>query len=539
MMYRRSGCLLVSLCLGLTIAGNISCSTEPATGNVESNESSSADGVSNTSKREGSNMDGGSSVPSTDGMSDPTDDSPNSDATSDRKDDTLSESPRDGGRDGFESTDTDQSEEADGEMIADANDGSSNERDAGEDADVSADPKDATDAGEALDDTQTADDTSTPRDPDTGGARADTQLEDSGSRRDSFRTGDAHDARDASPRDARQTRPDGQLIGDGGSGGVDARPPDATMQPDADARSMPPRNPSLIYVDDSDRLVYLDNQRNKYTTGVQGDIRALGPSLYYDQDSIREIPYAIADGNDGPSLKVVDLTGNVSTLDKDIMGYTSHGRLGVADVNDNQDQDIIYPDDNKSLAAIDQSTGQRELVRTGKNGNNAKPAAFMGAIDDNNDGIEELYWIGTSSNVKYVTQSNLKRIQTPNGGFHVGSNNNIGVGAPRDLNANGETNWAMVNGSNNPGLVPAGGGSFQTLNTQNNATKTPVAFGDVAGDLREEVIFIDSNGKIRYVSTKNPGQSSAAQLLQVQGNDVSADPQVGLVSGYTAFGERL
>ena len=349
-------------------------------------------------------------------------------------------------------------------------------------------------------------------------------------------------AQDGVGDDALARAETGVRDGSTSDGGRDARLDGASRDATGtrpDARKPRWRRPALIYVDDSDRLAYLDTRRIKHTVGVTGDIRAIGPSLHYDTDGIREIPYAIADGSGGPALKVVNLEGDVQMLDPNVMGYTNYGRLGVADVDNDIAYDVVYPDDDKSLVSIDRNSSSSTIVKNGTNGNDAKPAAFMGTIDADGNGKQELYWIGTSSNVKYVTESNLKTIRFPGGGFHVGSNNNVGVGAPRDLDNDGDTHWAMIDGSNNPGLVPAGGGSFQSLNTQGRAVKTPIAFGDVVGGPREEVLFVDTNGTIRYVSTKNPGQSSPAKLLRIRGRTIQADPDVGLVSGYTALGERL
>lgn len=298
--------------------------------------------------------------------------------------------------------------------------------------------------------------------------------------------------------------------------------------------------PTLIYVKSTNNeLVYLDRNFSERSTGVTGDIRALGPSMHFDGDGIREIPYAIADGSGGPALKVVDLTGSVTRVDKNIMGYTNYGRLGVADVNNDGDLDIVYPNEDKALNYASSASSQTQIVKTGTNGVDAKPAAFMGAIDGDNNGREELYWIGTSSNVKYITQSSLQKIQFPSGGFHVGSNNNIGVGAPRDVNNDGDFSWAQINGSNNPGLVPETGGSFSSLNTSNQAVKAPIGFADVTSNSREEVVFVDTNGDLRWVTTKNPGTSSKLNYLKVGGSRVSVHKDVGVVSGTTAFRERL
>jgi len=393
--------------------------------------------------------------------------------------------------------------------------------DAGSDSSETTDASDASgdsrasDSGDAVED----DGGSSPSDAD--GSAKDTMLADVSADGD----GDS------------QSNLDGGADSDGG-GTADSNG-DGTV--DSDGDTFQTARPALIYVDKTGSLAYLDSNLKKYTVGVSGDIRAIAPSLFYDGDGIREIPYAIADGSGGFSLKVVDLTGSVTTLDKNIMGYTNYGRLGVADVDNDGDNDVLYPNDNKALNYIDHgSSGPTKIVKNGKNGTDAKPQAFMGAIDSDSNGNHELYWIGTGSNVKYVVQPNLQTIKQPTSGFHIGANNNVGVGAPRDLNRNGNYDWAQVDGSNNPGLVPESGGSFQVLNNKGIAAKTPIAFGDVAGGAREEVIFVDMNSdKLRRVSTKNPGTSAKAKVLKVNGNAIRARSEVGVVSGYTAFRERV
>ncbi|MFB6264489.1 MAG: FG-GAP repeat domain-containing protein [Bradymonadaceae bacterium] len=288
----------------------------------------------------------------------------------------------------------------------------------------------------------------------------------------------------------------------------------------------------FAFVADSGELsYYLHGAGDVRTTGVSGaeEIRALGPPIDFDADGTTEIPYVREDGTNAPALKLVGVKGRIETLASNVMSGPSTGRLGQADFDADGRPDIVYPNANKALAYMDGDTLPTQIVETGKNGNNAKPRAILGAVDLNGDGTEEIYWVDSSSNVKYISLASPKTIRHATWSVSIGSNNNVGGGPPRDFGGNGTHAWTIVDSSNQPSLA-AGPGDSKTVLTQNPiGAKTPITAADVAGGSRAEAVFIDTQMKIRYVPTNTDTAPHASSVLKVDGSAVQADTRHGIV----------
>lgn len=380
------------------------------------------------------------------------------------------------------------------------------------DADIISDTgPDVSDTGRDVRDTGGANDTGdTEPDADSGDV---TPTDSSGT------DGDALDAADV--RDAAETTGDSDTgMGDGGDTGG-------------------PATPEVIFVQPSGDLAFLSESGAVRKTGAGGDIRAIGPGLDHDADAVVEIPYVVDDGTDEPALKVVEVpTGTETVLDPDVMGNTSWSRLGVADLNDDQTLDVVFPDDNNSLAYYSDASGQtKQIVKNGMGGTSADPSAIMAAVDKDGDGKEEVYWLDNSSNVKYVEQGALNQIQSPS--FpSIGSNSSDGVGSARDVDSDGTFWWAYIDGSSHPMLRELSGNSSRKVSSGQLA-KAPVALGDVDGGSRLEVVGVGTNGHLQYAPTSGSATPASLSPVKSGGTKIPANKTVGVVSGQTLFSARV
>jgi hypothetical protein len=293
----------------------------------------------------------------------------------------------------------------------------------------------------------------------------------------------------------------------------------------------------LIFVDDEERLTVLEPGGSLRHVGPRGGIRAIGPSLHYDRDGVREIPYVQTDGTDAPALRVVDVGGgDRTTLDPDVMGYVSHGKLGVADLDGDAAPDVVYPDTDKSLARVDRNTPPTRIVKTGtKEGNDAKPWSIVGTIRKR--GQQRIYWVDTGSNLKWIARSTPTHIRQPDVD-NVGTNANAGIGDYYQRGRAGKVWLGRITGGNDVEMVrpwgktSEGKGHRIELTTDVTATKAPSGFADVAGNKRPELLFVDTSGRLRRVATRpGPAPYDEAPVVRADGEAVRVSPALGVVPG--------
>lgn len=298
-------------------------------------------------------------------------------------------------------------------------------------------------------------------------------------------------------------------------------------------------HPELIFVDDSGRLTMVDESFRTHRPGVSGDIRAVGPSLHFDWDGQREIPYVKPDGSDGPALYVIDMDGtDRKVVDPNVMGYTTYGRIGVGDYDEDGHPDLLYPNDDKSLYRADYDSAPTQIVKVGKSqGNDAKPWSVLGASCPSGQG--RAYWVDNSSNLKWTPRSGPKDVRqsTLN---NIGTNNNAGAGDIRRLKSpDKESRWlARITGGNKPEIVQLPGpnavnGGKRTALASVTAQKVPPAFAEFDDGTGSDLVFVGQSGDLHHVEAV-PGAapvSAPSTLVDASGNTLRARSDIGVVPG--------
>jgi len=241
------------------------------------------------------------------------------------------------------------------------------------------------------------------------------------------------------------------------------------------------------------------------------DARVVGPlAVNLDDDPEGEIPYVNSSG----SLNVVDINGEdrqlvdgaQSDFSKLAVGRWQDSRLSVFYVND-------------STNNIDRVTarGRRETVAT------VTADAVGGIADIDGDGNDELVYGGDSPGGISDTVNYVDDDGTAEGtGVSYGVNGSaVGLGEPANFNGSQGDRVPIVDGSNNIVLVGAGGETEQLTST-GSAAKAPLAALDWDADSRPEILYVESNGNLRFLDDVTRA-NSITTVFDPSGNDVPAD----------------
>ena len=297
-------------------------------------------------------------------------------------------------------------------------------------------------------------------------------------------------------------------------------------------------DPALVYVQESTGdLTVVASDGTKVDTGVTGgtDIKAIGPSVDYDDDGTLEIPFVKTDGSNGPSLRVVDIaTGTETTLVADTKNQ--FGKLAVGDFDQDGNPDIFYTTANSGVGRVDADTEPTQLVSSDSD-YDAKPKAYLGSVDATGDGVRDVIWFDTSSAVKYLNRSDPDDIEALTFSTTPGSNFNTGIGEPVDFDGDGDVRAPVIDGSTNPRLLDPRGSNDLQLTGDQPGIKTTVGTADVVGDTRPELLFLDGNSVVNYIETDT--NDAPYGVLTIDGNSYDAAEEPGIATGKTSVTDRL
>jgi hypothetical protein len=246
---------------------------------------------------------------------------------------------------------------------------------------------------------------------------------------------------------------------------------------------------------------------------------ALGPpGTDLTGDGLNDLPYIDSSGN----LNITDSKGNTQTLvdtsdssnpaqDKTLMSVTQWNGSGTCVFYANENNDKIYRVD---------KNGVTTEVAAPSNG----AQAVMGTGDIDGDGTEELLFADGSQQVRYIEPGgNIEKLS----GGGAGSSNGIGVGQPPDFDNDGTVRAVIIDGSNNVKIV--GEAESNKTFTGTSAKKGPVTTADVDDDGDLEIVYVGSNGYLKYVD--NPlGSATIETLRDKDGNKISGNGDLGVVS---------
>lgn len=314
--------------------------------------------------------------------------------------------------------------------------------------------------------------------------------------------------------------------------------------------------PEIIYVTDSGDIgVLFIGRKNliKRELGVPNKVQALGPSLYFDDDEHREIPYVEQSG-ESYALKTVELSDSqgFGFLSVDVE-YSDSSRIGVADFDDDCRPDLVWADsiqsgDSDPTPAVRRIDANDPATPTIVAEPNTQPWAVMGAIDPQGtgqntpDGNEDLYWYDTAGEGKFVEDDSNGTVEDAEEKFaSVGSSDSSpGVGGPAWLAEFDKTVFPIVDSDNNPARLTAKTPQLVPLDNQGTAVAAPVGTGDVDRDGRPEVVFVGDGGKLQSVSTDFSNDSNSnVRRVEVDGNDIDARAATGVLSGTSRFFRRV
>lgn len=254
--------------------------------------------------------------------------------------------------------------------------------------------------------------------------------------------------------------------------------------------------------------------------GVSG-VGVLGPVETGFDGSAYHLPVV----DDAGDLVLVAADGSQTTLSTDATQppRTSKSILATATWNGNP-LSVYYPGNNDSkLFRVAPGSSATQVANPS---NGAKAA--LGAGDIDGDGTDEFVFVDGSATVRYVvpaTDQTSRDIKSTS--ISPGSNNNFGAGTPGAVDGYGDVVPA-VNGSAGLGLIDAGGWAEKSLTSGSTASKTAVTLGDYDTDGADELMFLNSNGYLRYLDGVG-GTNDVTTITDSGGNPIAADTKRGVL----------
>jgi hypothetical protein len=245
-------------------------------------------------------------------------------------------------------------------------------------------------------------------------------------------------------------------------------------------------------------------------------IKAIGGVTDLDGDASAEFPRVV--GGDTTTLEVPGLDQSVIASD-----VKSQPVAVTADVADPgrfapNAPSLYYAQssDGAVVRVTPQTTPGEEVF----GGVTAQATVGLGDIDA--DGSAELIFggngpQGNSDTINFIDDDgSLEGI-----GVGYGSDDSVGLGEPADFDGNGLARVPVVTGNQRIGLVDAAG----RIEIVRDATtpKAALATADIDTDGRPEIVFVDSDGSLKYVD--NVGSTNDIKVLAT---DVSVDSGVGV-----------
>lgn len=251
-------------------------------------------------------------------------------------------------------------------------------------------------------------------------------------------------------------------------------------------------------------------------TGVTGVVVGKGADM--DGDGYVEVPYVTSQ----QTLHVIDRTGeSVQLADT----AEEQGTMAIADLDGDGTMAVYY--------GRHTSTGGEELRRAYYNGTTEVVAskdtatnAVAGVDDITGDGVKEVVFVGSSTDLRYYNESAGTVVTFYSSG--IGTNSGYGVGSPRDFDGDGVAEVPMVDGSNNGVLVDADGST--TTVVSGGVDKSPVAGVELDVANGTEFVFAAGNDlqyatlsgdihTLKDASGNNFATTDAAGVSWVETND--------------------
>lgn len=231
-----------------------------------------------------------------------------------------------------------------------------------------------------------------------------------------------------------------------------------------------------------------------------------------DGDGDRDVPFVTSNNR----LKIVDGSNNTQTLVASGVA-SSKTRLGVGSWM-GSDTSVFY------VNASDSDYIYRATVSSGSTTTyqvtSSESAAAIGGVGDiDGDGSTELVFGNSNSKLLYVDDDGSVVSTTYTS---IGRSSGVGIGNPADFDGDGSARVPVVSGGNEILLVSASGGT-EKLTNSGPAAKSPIAAVDWDDDDETEIVFLNTNGKLRYLDNV----ASGGDIKDVLGGSAEADKGAG------------
>lgn len=286
---------------------------------------------------------------------------------------------------------------------------------------------------------------------------------------------------------------------------------DVSLQPRADTRVVVTptgardrfrfRTPT----DDSrrDELVFATQGGGLRSIDASGDITqydataaAIGPKeVDLDDDGRTEIPYV----NDSGALKLANVDETTTLVDNGVETDTT--LLAVGAWNGSTSVFYVNTSDNSNIYRARPGVSPTQVTTEG----GVQADAVAGVADVNGDGDDDLVYAGSSQGIHYIDGN-----QTHDTGSGVGQNNGIGIGAPREFDGTSPARVPGVDGSGNLALWDDTGTKSQWTSDDGHPA-SPVAGFDWRDNDELQMSFVE-DGDIKYATSDGTIETVAANV---------------------------
>ena len=251
-----------------------------------------------------------------------------------------------------------------------------------------------------------------------------------------------------------------------------------------------------IYTDSNNNVTTAENSTETNTLAANADV--LGPVVAdIDTDGSDDIPYVPAGGT---TVHIVNPDGTDETELSTNAADDTKSLLGVGRWNDTR-MSVYFADDADSTTIYRTNPEQGDVKVVKPTGG---VTAVAGPADINGDGTNELVYTDSGPGLRYLKPGDATgtTISLTNS---IGENNGIGLGRPADFDGDGTARIPAVDGSSNLVLVDSSG--TKTVLVGSDVAKAPVAAVDWDDDGELEVMYITTNGNLKYVDDVTGSQT--------------------------------
>lgn len=281
-----------------------------------------------------------------------------------------------------------------------------------------------------------------------------------------------------------------------------------------------------LYAGDNGELTTIDTESDTLETlSVPGTVDAIGPAtdeLLEDDDM--DIPYV--NGTDRVRVAGPDSEPTTLATSADIAGTIEGAKTRLATGRwDGSEPSVFFVNENHDTVYRVAEGGTPTAVASPGDG----AQAVVGVADVDGDADDELVFADGSQRLQALDSDGTVTALSDS---QLGSNNGIGAGALADFDGDGVHRAVGVDGSNQLKLVGAGtaaGGEDTAILTGGVARKSPVTVADVDDDGTSEAVFVSNDsGKLKYVDDVG-GANTVTLLTDGDGDPIQRSDETGVV----------